>query len=251
MAVLGYSERGIFNSIVYYLDGKPSETRGFLEQLKISLDADYTNFTFLVEASFSDFGEPDLTVIAENTVGEKVVIFIEGKTITNDNPFSVAKAFQKLKAAIEEYNRDPKNNDHSRTKTGSNLFTQLYYKYELVNSLDNNTSADRMSDVFKKKKGNSRKTGDRQVVKLARNAISSAKHYYYAAVLPNYAEEVTPKIFADYFSKLDDSGINNFVSAEKATIVCGYWEKIDKYFTKIGAETVMENFKHNKGQIYK
>jgi hypothetical protein len=247
MAILGYSEGGIFTSIVYYLDAHKDKTLGFLEKIGIRLDPGFQDFTFLIEQSFSSFGEPDLTVIAKKGA-EKAVIFIEGKTVTNGSSnYTVEAEFQKLKDAISNYSN---NKDDSRKKTGSNLFTQLYYKYELVKFLKDDTSADNMSPIFKRDGGMSRKTGERGVVLRACEKIKDAHRYYYAAILPE-KERITSKEFAKYFSELGDPGIDRFFSANKDSIVCGFWDDIENYFTGIKAETVKENFKHNEGQIYR
>jgi hypothetical protein len=249
MAILGYSERGIFTSIVYYLDAHKDKTCGFLKQLGINLDADFKDFTFLIEASFSNFGEPDLTVIAKKATEEKVVIFIEGKTIHNDDPYSVRRAFQTLKDAINAYSINSKTKEDSRKKTGSNLFRQLYFKYELLNFLKNPNSAKEISLVFKKPNGTPPTTGTKPVVLRTCNLITGTQRYYYAAVLPS--ERITSEEFAGFFRDLGDPGINRFFSANKKSIVCGYWEDIENYFIEIKAQTVIDNFKHNEGQIYK
>ena len=57
--VLGYSERGIFNSFVFCFREHPEKIDVFLKTLEIKDETIYeqeVKYTFLVEQSFSDFG---------------------------------------------------------------------------------------------------------------------------------------------------------------------------------------------------
>ncbi|OAV66422.1 hypothetical protein Barb6XT_01933 [Bacteroidales bacterium Barb6XT] len=66
--VFGYSERGIFNSIIFYLREHPEKISGFISTLDINdtfFNDDEVSYTFLNEQSFSDFGDNDWTIIAK------------------------------------------------------------------------------------------------------------------------------------------------------------------------------------------
>jgi hypothetical protein len=109
ISILGYSERGIFNSIVFYLGEHGKLICEFIKTLGIDDDFfkdDCITYTFLIEQSFSDFGDSDLVIIAENKAGEKRVVFVEGKVKTQ----------QKQTFVLEK----------------TNVFEQLNNKYMMV-----------------------------------------------------------------------------------------------------------------------
>ncbi|MDR1742703.1 MAG: hypothetical protein LBR48_02650, partial [Dysgonamonadaceae bacterium] len=119
--VLGYSERGIINSIVFYLREHSEQIAEFIPVLGINdieflKDCDYT---FLNEQSFSDFGDNDWTIIAQKGT-EKRVIFIEAKVKSFQGKYNIDNEFKKI--------RDNKN----YKGVSSNIFAQLYYKYLLT-----------------------------------------------------------------------------------------------------------------------
>ncbi|MDR0874506.1 MAG: hypothetical protein LBN27_13750 [Prevotellaceae bacterium] len=232
--VLGYSERGIFNSIVFYLRKHPEKISGFLSKLDIK-DAFFDNevlYTFLNEQSFSDFGDNDWTIIAEKG-NEKRVIFIEGKVKTSQGKFSLETNYDKLK--------ERKKFDG----ISSNVFVQLFYKFLLVKSIKgdtDNTNFYELDDIFKKndRKGGltDRKIGKNPIVEEAINKIKNAKLYYYVAVLP------IPLSSNDFIRKFQDLKL----PMETENIKCTYWGDIESYFDN--APEVKENFEYNKGQIY-
>jgi hypothetical protein len=74
-AVFGYSERGIICSIAYFLEANSQYTYDFINILGIQLNKeDNYIYTFLVEQSFSDFGDSDLIIIIEN--GKEKLLYL-------------------------------------------------------------------------------------------------------------------------------------------------------------------------------
>jgi len=235
--IYGYSERGIFNSIIFYLD-EDDNIHLMEEFLELLLGIKgFTNknyqFTFLNEQSFSEFGDSDLTIIIENKNDkkDKTVLFIEGKVKTFNGKYSLQKECDKLEQAI---------------KTGkkfdgfsSNIFVQLYFKY-LLSSRQTATNA-----IFKKidKKGKlvDRKIGNNKIVNKAYKKIKDAKQYFYIAILP---ENITSKKIEDYFDKLK-IGIRNISDIRSVD-----WKTIDDFFCKKKAGPVIKNFEYNRSQIY-
>ncbi|MCL2247342.1 MAG: hypothetical protein FWC10_09590 [Lentimicrobiaceae bacterium] len=224
--IYGYSERGIFNSIVYYLDGNEDLIGKFLKDaLNIGEFSNITHsFTFLIEQSFSDFGDCDLIIIAEQISDkEKTVIFIEGK---RGKSFSLENEYKKF---------------FSKFST-SNLFIQLYFKYLLSKGNDEELIDKALEGRINK---HNRKIGKNKVVLEARNKyIKDANQYYYVAIIPKEKDDA--KKITQYFKKLAlMTGVKN--------IQCASWQDIEKFFGSISNPNndVIENFKYNKGQIYK
>jgi hypothetical protein len=60
MEIIGYSERGIINSIAYFLSENMQYVYEFIEVMGISIPKLDYSYTLLIEQSFSDFGDSDL-----------------------------------------------------------------------------------------------------------------------------------------------------------------------------------------------
>jgi hypothetical protein len=230
--IYGYSERGIFNSIIYYLDSKQEEQPKligeFLELLGIKgFDNENHKFTFLNEQSFSDFGDSDLVIIAEhNQTKEKTVVFIEGKVKTySQKEFTFKKQFDKI---IE--NKQYKG-------ISSNIFVQLYYKYLLAEKMDCKNFQAEKSSIGKTTK----KLGKNQIVKRGYEKIAKAQMYYYVAIIP---EQKGKKTMQNYFEDLA------LLTDVKDNIRCAFWQNIEAFFVEKNAKDIKENFKYNESQIY-
>ena len=240
--IYGYSERGIFNSIIYYLEfRKPGLIGEFLEKLGVlGFTKGKHTFTFLNEQSFSDFGDNDLTIIIdEDKPEEKVVVFVEGKVKT----FSKSSEYS-LKDAYDEIEHCIKNAGDNVTRIDtSNLFIQLYFKYLLskgedIVSVDN----DNLKKIITK---NERKIGENDVVIRAHNKyIKGAKKYHYVAIIPKQKDK--SETLQEYFKKLDLMKNEDV----KDNIHCAFWQDIEAFFVSEKAEPVINNFNYNKGQIY-
>lgn len=84
--ILFYGERGIVNGIVLDIKNHPSKQKGFLKAIRFAggnspewID-NITGADFIVEPSLSEFGNPDLIMIAYEPDNKKHVLFIEAKT---------------------------------------------------------------------------------------------------------------------------------------------------------------------------
>jgi hypothetical protein len=235
--VFGYSERGIFNSIEFYLSENPDKIAGFLSVLDINNEFFKDNdvsYTFLNEQSFSDFGDNDWTIIAEKggkKSVEKQVIFIEGKVKTWYGNYDIDKEFDKLA------------NDTHYKGVSSNIFVQLYYKY-LLSQLGGAPSIG--SPVGSKK---IKTIGKNKIVNKAYETyIKGASAFYYVAILPNNA--INSLVFSQMFAQLNNDALKAKPMAI-GNVKCAYWGDIETYFTGInGADDVIENFDYNRGQIY-
>ncbi|MDY0088994.1 MAG: hypothetical protein RBR78_01365 [Flavobacteriaceae bacterium] len=238
--VLGYSERGIINSIVFFLREQPTHIQSFIRKLGVEDDFfnDDCQYTFLNEQSFSEFGNNDWTIIAEKN-GEKRVIFIEGKVKTYGKNFWLKTNFEKLK------------NGQTFDGISSNIFVQLYYKYFLTKVLNEesiNIEFSDLPDILKKNKGNSgkvaRKTGNNGIVKKAIEKIKGADKYYYVAILP----KTNPNELYDKFEELNKTLLKNQrINIEYVRQV--FWGDVRDYFEDKSCD-IKENFIYNEGQIY-
>ena len=240
MSIIGYSERGIVNSIAYFLDANPQYRKCFIEELGISLEVDNYDYLFLIEQSFSDFGDSDLIIILKNKniENEKIVIFIECKVKTSQGNFNINDEFKKIDKALKEVNT-------SKFKgISSNLFVQLYYKYLMIET-KGDTSNFAINEIFLKSKGKPRILGNNEIVQRAFEEIKTAK-YYYVAIVPT--DEIDNEAFRKKFDQLR-------LNIPSEDVYLRNWGEIESFFKKIGASKVLDvfeynNAKNNKGQIY-
>ena len=89
--MLFYGERGIVNGIVLDIKDDIIKQRAFLKAIKFADGStpewidNVTRTDFIVEPSFSEFGNPDLIIIAYETDNKKHVIFIEAKVCSYED----------------------------------------------------------------------------------------------------------------------------------------------------------------------
>ena len=115
MEIIGYSERGAMNALFYEMAFK-NDKNDMMEFLKLAgIYDDFSDFEFKIynEFSLSEFGSPDLVIIAENGT-EKVAFFVEAKVAACDG--------FKIVTAINEYEKV--------NPDTSNLFYQLKQKVD-------------------------------------------------------------------------------------------------------------------------
>ena len=185
MKVIGYSERGVINSLIYnifYSKDNLKKVERFLSMvclpnlektennMRISDFSNVNKAEILIEQSFSDFGDCDLVILVEKNINSETVkqaIFVEAKVKTGSiKSWSIEKEhkefvkFRKKKKAGVEKVYD------------STLFSQLYSKIMLVESSKQNISEKICNGGFwgkRDKMGNPRprKIGENEVVKKA------------------------------------------------------------------------------------
>ena len=91
MAIYGYSERGIINSIIFAIGDNVPLMTAFINSMNIPESFELgepTQYDILLEQSFSRFGSADLVVIIKygNPLHNKV-LFIEGKVKTSQTAY--------------------------------------------------------------------------------------------------------------------------------------------------------------------
>jgi hypothetical protein len=134
MEILGYSERGIINSLFYEMKFSQNNLRllnDFLSLISLpyrTVDFRVSDAKILIEQSFSDFGDADVVLLVNNR-GGKQAIFIEAKFKTN-----IRNEFENFKSGIRE-SEPPRG-------FSSNLFVQLYFKTRLIKALKSRSFED-------------------------------------------------------------------------------------------------------------
>lgn len=252
MEVLGYSERGLINSLFYEL--KYSEKN--LDKLNKLLSladfpykenkGDRFNFNIsrakiLIEQSFSQFRDADIVLMIENN-NKQQIVFIEAKV----------KTFQRKSWEIfREFNEF----DKLRKKSGvvsSNLFIQLFLKVELAKTLQLP-----MEEAIAKlqegiefpnfSKRNPRKIGENGVVV---DAVKECWNYriepFFIALLPE--KEVNIEEF--YNDNLKNSDPQNYYGWDIKKLGFITWEQVENFCNKNNFENTLSCFKWNEEQIY-
>jgi hypothetical protein len=235
MGIIGYSERGIVNSIAYFLDTNSQYTYNFINILGISLPNIEYKYTFLIEQSFSDFGDSDLIIIIDdNKNDKKIIVFIECKIKTYQGTFQIISEFNKINNALKISKKT-----HG---ISSNLFVQLYYKHLLIKTDGNSAKDTSVNTIFKKHNNNPRILGSNRIVLKAFDKIKKASDYYYVAITPRAQNEMDNIEFRKKIKSLN-------LMPEKNVYLC-YWDNVKTFFDKINADKVKNIFEYNDGQIY-
>ncbi|RBN49348.1 hypothetical protein [Flavobacterium psychrolimnae] len=241
MKILGYSERGIINSLIFSI-GEDKELMGeFIN--KITLNEPFNlgkpdRYTVLLEQSFSDFGDADLVIIIHykdekiEKADDKIVLFIEGKVKTSGSNWIIKTQFDKYfqKKEYKGYS--------------SNLFYQLYFKKQLIDNwpeIKKQIEKDKIDKKGEKLEIKSffrnRKIGNNPIVEKAFNLIE-CKEAYYIGIIPTLQEDINK-----FNDKIDFE--MSFLS----------WEKVEEFCEENKSkhpslEKVIEIFDYNDKQIY-
>jgi hypothetical protein len=251
--LLGYSERGLINSLFYELNYKDPDGK-LLSQL---LDKVYfpdwkgsfkvSEVTILIEQSFSDFGDADVVLLIKNGVRNQTV-FIEAKVKTSGKGgWKIADEFAEFRAGSEP-----------KKLSSSNLFTQLYHKHRLVDGIAE------MGVDYVASKGlpfpacstkSPRKLGKNKIVRRAANMIAAniIKEYhddvFFIGILPDQKkniEEFVDKELRPFIPKKDPNwhwSIKNWGWLS--------WQTVKNFCEANDLKITLGNFEHNEEQIFK
>jgi hypothetical protein len=241
MKIVGYSERGAMNALFYGMafDKENGEelVRLFLELAKIEEASSFSDFEFYNEFSLSEFGEPDLVIIAKKNKNP-VVFFVEAK-VSEGASYNIEK--QK-----RNHNKDIIAYEHTKCHQkgdASNLFFQLRLKnyffeqrksiIEPIGGL-NGKAIGEHECIEKTKDRNGkirfRKLGANPIVIKFAEIIKPCVEAYYIAIVPKQEKE-NPIDYPINCSKKKTMRIN-FVSWE------AIWEK--------GLGQLKDTFEFNK-----
>jgi hypothetical protein len=131
--LLGYSERGMINAMVHDLQKSNRCAEHLLAVLslvrpRLDLPSYITGIAFLVEQSFSEFGDADLVILFRDEKGTSYSAFIEAKVACGKSWDLEAQAYSVFKQKIELNSTEQSKQSTAHKVNNSDLFTQLYFK---------------------------------------------------------------------------------------------------------------------------
>ena len=237
MEILGYSERGMINSLFYEIFYR-DDRNGLMQKLLSTIQFKNDDIKLLVsdskiyiEQSLSDFGDSDAILLIDG-ISNKYTVFIEAKVKTSQRKsWSMEEVVRKFEQGLEH------------EVDSSNLITQLVYKSWLVKALRDNNWKDIMKNGIDSPIATSkklRKSGDNKVVA---RVIATIKEYtssvYYVALAPNLNNSHM------FFNQLAEyiNDINDHVGIIS-------WENIQNFCINNTLNNTKKNFDFNLNQIY-
>jgi hypothetical protein len=268
MEVIGYSERGVINSLIYnifYSENNLEKIKRFLSMICLPnlenienniIISDFSNINnakILIEQSFSDFGDCDIVILVEKNINSETVkqaIFIEAKVKTDSiKSWSIEKEYKEFDKFREKKENGVKVYD-------STLFSQLYSKIMLVESIKQGISEKTCNEGFWAKRGKPRKIGENKVV---RKAFEKIKEYC------ENDDNLFITIFPDNIKNMIKFFENNnqwWPLCEKSHCIerfnsnysqrCGFipWESIMGFCRQNDLTDAINVLEFNEGQIY-
>lgn len=243
MEIIGYSERGLLNSLFYEIRYSQNNLQLLTEFLSL-VSIPYFNIHFqirkakiLIEESFSDFGDADSVLLVDNN-GSKQSIFIEAKV----------KTFQRQSWSIEEEFRAFKKGIKQNRVSSSNLFVQIYHKVRLIKALQTGGTALLKKGISFPECSSKviRKIGNNEVVL---KAVEMLRQYcneaIFVALVPDDISKV--KNFCQNILKNYDPGFQDWEVTN-----WGYlsWAEVEDFCRKYGLKETQKVFRFNEGQIY-
>jgi hypothetical protein len=223
MKILGYSERGIINSLIFSIGDDKELMDEFVDLIEIPELRELgetEDYEILLEQSFSDFGDADLIIIIEyKNPKHKIVLFIEGKVKTYQ------RKHWNIKEEFKKFTKEEKYNG-----SASNLFFQLYLKSLLMLSREKISTK---KDSIIEARHRTRKIGNNGVVWKAFEKLTECKEAYYVGLIPSTNDEINE------FKKKDETGYY-YLS----------WKKVHEFCKDNKLEKVLEIFEYNNRQIY-
>lgn len=247
MEIIGYSERGLLNSLLYEIRYSKNNLRlfnGFLSLISFpygnEVCFDINDAKILTEQSFSDFGDADSLLLLDNSQNKQCV-FVEAKVKTSQHEsWSIKREFTIFEDGIKQ-----------NKVSSSNLFVQLYYKVRLIKGLQSETLFKEEGISFPEclltKSKRIRRIGKNKVVLRATELLKQyGSHAFFIALIPEDRSEI--KHF--YQENLRDFKPNGF--QEWSVENWGYisWADVEDFCKKQGLKETQKVFKFNKGQIY-
>ena len=250
MKILGYSERGMVNSLLYEIyNHKNSDAlfRLLMEEAKFpfvdspSLDGE---LNIIIESSLSNFGDPDVVVLIDSG-DTKSTVFIEAKVAAQKN--------WSLRAHFTDFMECANGRKQNRKKKimkvdSSNLFAQIYHKQKFI--LTPTFDALKSGVSFPEWSSNKcRKIGDNPVVhRIAKQIRCHRDSVFYLMLIPDNSGDESIESFCK--EELRNSELPE--TPEWDTSHCGYltWKTVDNFCEQNQLDDTLAVFKHNRGQIY-
>ena len=248
MEILGYSERGILNSLLYeirYAKNGDELLNQLIDKMKFPLTDDKPlrgNALVLVEQSLSDFGDADAVVLIQSDANKKCAIFIEAKVGAK---WSIEDRFDGFKKGVKS--------DFVQRGFSSNIFTQLYHKQQIIKySMDELKAGICFPKwSFTKKaqaKGKKRKIGCNPVVRKAAEEIKQyCDEAFYLLLVPEDDSSVD-KFFNDTLRKISLPEVPGWDASHFGYLT---WGTVEKFCEQCKLNDTLDTFEYNGEQIYK
>lgn len=236
LKLCGYSERGMINALCYEMCYSPDSLRLVREFLNLFTfpfsKPDFEGVesaTFVVEQSFSDFGDLDLLILLNGS--KKQAVLLEAKVKTSQtNDWSIVPqwaAFCDLPKA---------------TAQTSNLFMQLYRKMRLIEKIRSDSEAVEPNDRMPRAS-----LGQNLVVA---SAVEQLKPYcsqtWFVALVPENKDRAQQFFERELPKPIDAPGWDH------RTMGFVTWEEVEEHMLERPEDWphTLQNFERNKGQIY-
>lgn len=245
MEVLGYSERGIVNTLAHDIGYRPNGDalfHGLLCCARFPLTDSRPcqgPVELIVEPSFSDFGDADAVALIGDDVVGRCSIFVEAKVQTvKVGDWKISDEFGRFQAGLQ-----------GRVKS-SNLFAQLYHKYRLARVLVHDAGRAALKEGIPFPSWSTtrvRKIGSNSVVGEVVDRITPfLNHTFFLAIVPDRKERVGPffeKTLKPFrWDSLEPWDVTHF----------GYltWCDVEQYCRDVGLDRTLKVFELNRRQIY-
>ncbi len=247
MKMLGYSERGILNALLYEIRYAGNGDT-LLAQLISRAAFPFTDdkppsgaTTILVEQSFSDFGDADAVILIKSNAGN-CAIFVEAKV----------KGYGGLPKAFEKFGNGVKAGYMPRGFS-SNIFTQIYHKQQIVKhgieKLQQGVDFPNWSFTKKRqeRRNTKRKIGKNKVVREATGKIKeSCDSTFYLMLIPDADHRVE-----EFFNgTLRDAHLPDVPNWDCSRYGYLTWRQVEAFCEKNKLNDTLAVFGHNRGQIY-
>ena len=205
------------------------------EKFKIS------DYTILIEQSFSDFGDSDVLLLIDNQ-GKKQAVFLEAKVKTySRKKWRLVDEFDKF---LNPKGKAPSTDNAIPT---SNLFTQLYFKNRLWDELKNN-NREKLDKgiIFKNTTKPERKIGKNKIIINSMDLLSDyTDKSFYLGIVPDSKDKIT-----NFIQQFISTKIKNLTKWKSSNWGFLSWEDIFIFCKSRNLTKTQLVFKFNKGQIY-
>jgi len=244
MEIVGYSERGIINSLFYEMKFSQNHLQllnDFLYMVSFPyrpVDFEITETTMLIEQSFSNFGDADAVLLLDNR-GDKQVVFLEAKVKTFQKRYwSILREFEEFKRGIDE-----------NSVSSSNLFAQLYHKVRLVKALQaGGVSKLQVGVEFPTCSSKERRRiGNNRVVL---EAVHQLERYCRDALFVALVPDDIANLRAFYDRTLKDYRPPRFPEWHIASWGYLSWSQVEEFCKRHDLRGTLRTFEFNEGQIY-
>ncbi len=247
MDVIFYGERGLVNSIILDMSSDLNKQKQFLRSIKFKDNSkrnwieNVVNFRYIIEPSFSQFGNPDLIIVAEEENKKRHVIFIEAKVCAYND------ASEKLGSSLLP---------NSYQRVASKLNIQLALKYRFAKNYAKGQKSDGFVETDREAKNkyndNKRALKNANVINLCKEQFGENPEFLFIAltndnkdIMPFTDQEFLPAIGIDNWnSDKEKFGILSYEMLETNGVVnkkAGYYGQASNGFLYLPANTIAKS----------